>query len=72
MSATAQAPLYVGFLPTKERIAKGARVTTCRRCPDFVCHYPVDSVGYDVICLKCANDVPAIRKHIDELAKTRG
>jgi hypothetical protein len=64
--------LYVGFRLTPERIGKGAYATTCKRCSKFVGHYPVDSVGHDVICLSCADEIPAIRKHMDELAKARG
>jgi hypothetical protein len=66
------AGLYVAFRPTVERMARGARVTTCHRCPTVVGHYPRDSAGYEIVCLKCANDVPSIRRHIDELAKARG
>jgi hypothetical protein len=66
------AGLYVAFKPTSERIASGARITTCKRCGKLVGHRPLDSVGHEIICLGCANDVPTIRRHLDELAKARG
>ena len=64
--------LYVAFKPTPERIKKGARITTCKRCGKLCGHWPQDSVGQEIVCLNCANDVPAIRRHLDELAKARG
>ena len=64
--------LYVAFRPTPERVQQGARIATCRRCGKLVGHKPLDSAGHEIICLNCANDVPAIRKHIDQLAKARG
>lgn len=64
--------LYVGFRPTPERMARGAYAATCKRCSEIVGHWPRESVGHEIICLKCANDIPAIRRHLDELAKTRG
>lgn len=66
------AGLYVAFSPIPERIARGARITTCKRCSKLVGHWPRDSIGHEIICLTCANDIPAIRQHIDELAKARG
>lgn len=66
------AGLYVAFKPTPERIAGGARITTCRRCTKLVGHRPLDSLGHEIVCLKCASEVPTIRRHIDELAKARG
>lgn len=66
------AGLYVAFKPTPERMAKGARVSTCWRCTNIVGHYPQDSTGHEIICLSCANDIPTIRRHLDELAKQRG
>jgi hypothetical protein len=66
------AGLYVAFTPTPERIAQGARITTCHRCMKIVGHHPRDSFGHEIICLSCGNDIPAIRRHIDELAKARG
>lgn len=64
--------LYVGFRATPERIKQGAYVTICKRCPAVVGHWPLDSCGYEVICLKCAHAVPAIERHMEELAKERG
>lgn len=66
------AGLYVAFKPTQERIQRGARVGTCRRCGKLVGHHPRDSAGHEIICLNCAYDVKAIRQHIDQLAKARG
>ena len=67
----AKAGLYVAFNPTPERIAKGARVRMCERCGTLVGHWPQDSAGHEIICLKCADQIPAIRRHLDELAKAR-
>lgn len=66
------AGLYVAFEPREDRIAKGAKIGFCRRCGKLVGHWPKDSFGYEIVCLGCANDVPAIRRHIDQLAKARG
>jgi hypothetical protein len=66
------AGLYVAFEPKLERVGRGARITMCKRCGRLVGHWPLDSVGHEIICLKCADDVPQIRRHIDELAKARG
>lgn len=66
------AGLYVAFRPTPERIASGARITTCKRCGKLVGHRPLDSMGHEIVCLSCANDISAIRRHLDELAKARG
>lgn len=65
------AGLYVGFNPTPERIANGCRAIICKRCSKLTGHYPQQSAGHDVICLKCADDVPEIRRHLDQLAKER-
>jgi hypothetical protein len=65
------AGLYVAFRPTPERVASGAKITLCARCGALVGHRPADSVGHEIVCLNCANDVPAIRQHIDQLAKAR-
>lgn len=64
--------LYVAFKPMPERIKAGARITTCKRCSKLVGHWPRDSVGHEIVCLGCANTIPAIRRHLDELAKARG
>lgn len=64
--------LYVAFRLTPDRMSRGAMLATCHRCTNIVGHYPLDSDGYEIVCLKCANDVPAIRRHIDEIAKERG
>jgi len=64
--------LYVAFKATPERIAKGARITTCERCKKLCGHYPLDSAGYEIICLICALEVEPIRARINELAKARG
>lgn len=64
--------LYVAFEPKPERIAKGAKVSTCNRCGKLVGHWPRDSAGYEIVCLACASDVPAIRSRLDDLAKARG
>lgn len=64
--------LYVAFEPAPERIKKGARITPCKRCGKLVAHWPQDSAGYEIICLGCAHQVPAIHKHLDQLAKTHG
>lgn len=63
--------LYVAFKPTAERIGR-CYVTMCSRCSELVGHWPQDSAGHEIICLKCANDIPQIRRHLDELAKSRG
>ena len=63
--------LYVGFRPTPERVAAGAKVTACARCSAWVGHKPQESVGTEIVCLKCANDVPAIREHMDAISKGR-
>lgn len=64
--------LYVAFEPKPERIATGARYGFCARCKKLVAHWPKDSAGYEIICLACAHDVPAIHQHLDQLAKTHG
>lgn len=64
--------LYVAFKPTKERIAKGCYLRPCARCGTLIGHWPQDSAGHEIICLNCANDIPQIRRHLDELAKARG
>ena len=69
---TSASGLYVAFRPTPERIGKGAKISTCKRCGKLVGHWPRDSIGHEIICLNCANDIPQIRRHIDELAKARG
>ncbi len=66
------AGLYVAFQPKPERISAGAKITTCKRCGRLVGHWPKDSIGHEIVCLSCANDVPAIRRHLDELNKARG
>lgn len=67
-----KAGLYVAFEPKPERIKAGAKFRMCERCGKLVGHWPKDSAGYEIICLSCANDVPAIRGRLDELAKARG
>jgi hypothetical protein len=64
--------LYVAFQPKPERVAKGAKITTCKRCGKLVGHWPRDSIGHEIICVGCANDIPTIRQHLDQLAKARG
>jgi hypothetical protein len=64
--------LYVGFSPIPDRVAKGCKITMCKRCGKLTGHWPRDSIGHEIICLNCANDVPQIRQHIDRLAKERG
>jgi hypothetical protein len=71
-TSESSAGLYVAFNPTPERIASGAKITMCRRCGKLVGHRPLDSFGHEIICVKCANDIPTIRRHLDELAKARG
>jgi hypothetical protein len=71
-TSESSAGLYVAFKPTPERIANGARINTCKRCGKLVGHYPRDSFGHEIICLTCANDIPKIRQHLDQLAKSRG
>jgi hypothetical protein len=66
------AGLYVGFEPTSARIASGCHIRGCARCGKLTGHRPQDSVGHEVICLNCANDIPTLRRHIDQLAKERG
>jgi hypothetical protein len=66
------AGLYVAFEPKPQRIAEGAKITMCKRCGKIVGHWPRDSIGHEIICLNCANDIPQIRRHLDELAKSRG
>lgn len=66
------AGIYVAFEPKAERIKRGARYRMCERCGKLVGHWPQDSAGHEIICLHCANDIPAIRSHIDQLAKARG
>lgn len=63
--------LYVAFAPNPDRVARGARYSVCNRCSTIVGHWPQDSAGHEIICLACANEIPAIRQHIDELAKAR-
>lgn len=72
LPSESSAGLYVAFRPTPERITAGAKITTCKRCGRLVGHHPRDSLGYEIVCLNCANDVQQIRRHIDELAKARG
>jgi hypothetical protein len=72
LPAESSSGLYVAFKPTPERIAKGCYVTACARCKKLVGYWPWDSAGHEIICLSCANDIPAIRQHIDALAKERG
>jgi hypothetical protein len=64
--------LYLGFEPKAERIARGCYITTCRRCQKLIGHWPQDSAGHEIICVNCANEIPAIRRHLDELSKARG
>ena len=66
------AGLYVAFNPTHERVSRGAKVALCNRCGKLVGHWPRDSIGHEIICLGCGNDIPAIRQRIDQLAKARG
>jgi len=63
--------LYVAFEPTPERVARGARYGFCRRCGKIIGHWPQQSAGHEVICLNCAHDVPAIHRHLEQLAKSR-
>lgn len=72
LPAETSAGLYVGFAPIPERVAKGCKITMCKRCGKLTGHWPKDSHGHEIICLKCAQDVPQIRQHIDQLAKDRG
>ena len=66
------AGLYVAFNPTDVRVKAGCKVALCQRCGKLCGHWPKDSIGHEIICLNCAQDVPAIRQHIDQLAKARG
>lgn len=66
------AGLYVAFRATPERVEKGAKISTCNRCGELVGHYPKDSIGHEIVCLTCAIEVPQIRQHIDQIAKSRG
>ncbi len=66
------AGLYVAFNPDRDRVARGCKITTCARCGKLVGHWPQHSLGHEIICLNCANDIPQIRRHIDQLAKERG
>lgn len=66
------AGIYVAFEARPDRISKGARAALCNRCGKLVAHHPLDSVGHELVCLNCANDIPQIREHIDRLAKERG
>lgn len=78
MTKTIQLPaessqgLYVGFAPIKSRVEQGCKITMCKRCGKLTGHWPRDSIGYEIVCLSCANDVPQIRQRIDQLAKERG
>lgn len=66
------AGVYVAFRPTRERTEKGAKIALCNRCGKLVGHHPRDSFGHEIICLRCADDIPAIRQRLDQLAKARG
>jgi hypothetical protein len=65
-------PIYVGFSPIQQRVAKGCKITICKRCGKLTGHWPKDSIGSDVICLNCAYAIQPIREHVDRLAKERG
>lgn len=64
--------LYVGFNPTQERVTRGCKITMCKRCGELTGHWPRDSIGHEIVCLKCADQIPEIRRHIDQLSKQRG
>ena len=72
MTSSSPNGLYVAFKPTNQRLERGAKVGVCARCPAIIAHFPRDSQGHEVICLKCANDIPQIARHLDRLAKARG
>jgi hypothetical protein len=68
---TDTAGIYVAFEATPGRVEKGCRITTCNRCGKLAGHWPQQSAGHEIICLGCADQIPAIRQHIDQLARER-